>query len=440
MKKFGLLLKRKIVNMWPWITASDKNRLLTILFLALVIRIVFVSVLNPDGYYFSDTRHYDGAAKHLLAGEGFGDSYNRAPLYPLMIAGIYYMFGTSFLMVRLVEALLGVLICYLVYGIVREKYSATVAGLACFLSAVFPHFILLTGLLYPTQTFMFFLALALYFVLKINRKRHFLYMSLSAFFSALASLTVPSMFFILPFWILWIFVFNKKQMGEKLADVAVFIFVFSLFLSPWTLRNYQKYGRLTLVQPLPHTVLPNLSDLSEQKKEIQNGFKKTDAYRREHPTGTNEDSVINLVLHYVKNPSSTLKHLGSEMRHFWALYPDRLDTKNYEYRKTIHADDNRMVMGKDVMWRYVKIISILILAPLFLLAIIGLFYSDLFSPFTSLMLLTILGLSTGYSMIYSEVRYRIPVEPYIIILAAVGIYNLWRSPFLLKLQKTQAPF
>ena len=162
MKKFGLLLKRKIVNMWPWITASDKNRLLTILFLALVIRIVFVSVLNPDGYYFSDTRHYDGAAKHLLAGEGFGDSYNRAPLYPLMMAGIYYMFGTSFLMVRLVEVLLGVLFCYLVYGIAREKYSATVAGLACFFISCFSSFYFIDRTFVPNPDILCFFWLWLF--------------------------------------------------------------------------------------------------------------------------------------------------------------------------------------------------------------------------------------------------------------------------------------
>ena len=109
--------------------------------------------------------------------------------------------------------------------------------------------------------------------------------------------------------------------------------------------------------------------------------------------------------------------------------------------KTIHADDNRMVMGKDVMWRYVKNHQYFDFGTfVFAGDYRPVFIRICFSPFTSLMLLTILGLSTGYSMIYSEVRYRIPVEPYIIILAAVGIYNLWRSPFLLKLQKTQAPF
>jgi len=73
-------LKQIYLTFKTWLAKDNKNRLLAILILAFLIRLGFVLALNPNGYYFSDTRHYDKAAKALLAGEGFGEKYYRAPL------------------------------------------------------------------------------------------------------------------------------------------------------------------------------------------------------------------------------------------------------------------------------------------------------------------------------------------------------------------------
>jgi len=400
---------------------DERRTLLIILGLSLVLRLGFIAVLNPNGYYFSDTRHYDRAAKSLLDGNGFGEKYDRAPLYPIAMAGVYAVFGRSFVAMRIFESLLGVLLCLLVYQIARRYFRPMEALLAAGLAAIYPHFLLLVGILYPTHLFTVLLALSLYFLVLDIEHQSIRNMILSGLFAALAALTVPAIFFIIPFWIFWYLFRRGPSFGKKIIFVSIFVLVLAAVLSPWTLRNYHLYGRFTLVQPVPHTVLPNLDDLSAQEKEVQSGFQSTVEYRKRHPKGTDEDAIGNMLLHYLKHPVATVKYVVEELGHFWALYPDRLDTQKQQYRQSIHQRDQRMVMSSNNLWKVAKILSILVMLPVFILAIIGYASSRPFSEFSLLLFLTMFGLSIGYSLIYAEVRYRIPIEPYVLMFMAAGV-------------------
>lgn len=412
-----------------WLKHDQKHILYVILIAALVIRIGFVLALNPHKYYFSDTRHYDRAARSILDGNGFGEKYNRSPLYPVFMAGIYAVFGKSFVAMRLVESLVSVFICFLIYVIGRMIFSTTVGLIAAAVAAVYPHFILLAGILYSTNIFTLFLALSLFLLLKADREKSVFFSALSGLVSGLAALTIPSLFFILPFWILWLVFKPSQSWLLKLKIGFIYLFIFALTLVPWTLRNYKEYGRFTLVRPIPSTVLPNLKDLNAQKREIENGYQGTTEYLKLHPKGTKKDNVANMFLHYVKNPWGTVKYVVGEMGHFWALYPDRLNTPDPEYRKKIHKSDARMATGGARIWKIIKIGSIMVMAPVFALALLGLVVSGPFERNKLLLILTIFSIAFGYSMILAEVRYRIPVEPYILMFMAAGIAFIFkRSP------------
>ncbi len=413
-------MKQIYLQLKEWLTKDAKNQLLAILVLAFVVRLGFVLVLNPNGYYFSDTRHYDKAAKALLAGEGFGEKYYRAPLYPVIMAGVYSMFGKSFVAMRILEAFMGVGLCWMIFLIAEFLLNGRIALIATLLSALFPHFILLSGILYPTQVFAILMAASFYFLLKSEKAKHAWRTAISGVFAALAALTVPAIFFVIPFWLLWLCFLSGKSIRRNLSFALIFLAALFVTLAPWTLRNYHKYGRITLVQPLPHTVLPNLQDQQVQEQEVESGFQGTVKYLKENPTGTEEDTIVKTVLHYLLHPWGTIRHTISEMGHFWALYPDRLDTANPNYRQTIHAKDERMVTDSNRLWPYAKIISISVMAMVYFFACIGLLIASMNKHHLTIVLLTIAGFSIGYSLIYAEVRYRIPIEPYILIFTAAG--------------------
>ena len=175
---------------------------MAILILTFIVRLIFVAILKPDGFYFSDTRHYDTAALHLLAGDGFGEKYNRSPVYPVYMALTYAVFGHSFVAMRFVETLLGVFLVWLIYHIARKAFNEKIAMISALLAALFPHFIILAGLLYPTNLFTVLLASSVYFMIKSEETDARRYLILSAISSGLATLTIPSMLFVLPFWLL----------------------------------------------------------------------------------------------------------------------------------------------------------------------------------------------------------------------------------------------
>ena len=418
-------MKDALLKFYINLRNNDKKILFLFLAVAFVVRLVFILILDPHGYYLSDARHYDNAAKSILAGEGWGEKYYRSPLYPLVMAFVYFISGPSFVNMRLFDGVLSVLICLFVFLIAKHVFNKKIAFIATAIAAVFPHFIALTGILYSTNLFTLLLAVSCYFALKSDTALKVKYVVLSAIIAGLAALTIPSILFILPFWMVFLVFARKSQIVKRIGFVSLYILVFMAVLTPWTIRNYHKYDRLVLVRPLPNRVLPDFNSESVQNHKVESGFKEVSDYLREHPNGTKDDQVSNTVLHYLKHPVSAFQFTLKESIHFWALYPDRLNTMRPEYREAIQAKDNRMVRDGDFIWKSVKIVSIIVMLPVFLLALTGLFFGNIFTRKTLFLLLTIFPFSIGYSMIYAEVRYRIPVEPYILIFTAVGIYHLF---------------
>ena len=419
-----------IANIFDWIL-NNRNRFLIFVFIiALVVRVIFVCSLNKEKFYFSDARHYDAAAVRLIQGDGFDPAYSRAPFYPIFMAGVYKVFGHSFLAMRIIQAILGSILCLLIFEIGSIGFGSRVGAIAALASIFFPHLILISGLLYPTLLFAFLIAIMMVLQLKTNIPFRLGNAILIGQFFGLSTLTEASMIFFIPFYILWLLAQFKTGFLKRLAFIGIMFSVTLLVMSPWIIRGFKIYGRLTLVRPLPHTALPNLENPDETQSKIESGWKETTDYRVEHPMGTNKDSVINMVLVYIKNPWGTIRHILSELPHFWALYPDRLDTKKDTYRESIHTRDQRMATKNFFVSGFIKYVSIMVMLPVFSLSLIGFLTQGLKNSKGWLMFLLVFSFSLGYSMLYSEVRYRIPVEPYILIFASLGFIYLVNKFFV----------
>jgi hypothetical protein len=119
------------------------------------------------------------------------------------------------------------------------------------------------------------------------------------------------------------------------------------------------------------------------------------------------------------DPRSFFSHYFSEFFHFWKLYPDRVTTKN-------EFTDWKMTF-----------ISVVSFGPILLLGFIGVITSFSRWQKTSLLILTIMSFALGYSFFHPQVRYRIPIEPYLIIFAAYGFYVMWDR--IKKMRKKKQP-
>ena len=98
---------------------------------------------------------------------------------------------------------------------------------------------------------------------------------------------------------------------------------------------------------------------------------------------------------------------------------------NQSYRDELHARDSRVI--KETIYipnRLINAVSILSSGPIFLFALLGTIAMalrrDLKRELALLWIMT-LSFAVGYALFVGKLRYRIPVEPYLIILGAYGI-------------------
>src|SRR5687767_8928926 len=83
--------------------------LLGIFVTAFLLRVTFILTLQ-DGFYFPDSIDYSNAAVNLITNGELGETYNRAPGYPVLLAAIYLGFGENIVAIRIVESLIGALL------------------------------------------------------------------------------------------------------------------------------------------------------------------------------------------------------------------------------------------------------------------------------------------------------------------------------------------
>jgi 4-amino-4-deoxy-L-arabinose transferase-like glycosyltransferase len=155
------------------ISVEPRLLLLGIVFMALAIRAVYATVaVEVDPVLRQNALHGDAYGYHLLAshlahGNGFSwDGENltsyRMPGYPAFLAAIYAGFGQNFLVVRLVQALLGSLLCLPIFALARQALGDRLALLAALGVAVHPMLMYMTGWIYAETVYMSLLWLGLW--------------------------------------------------------------------------------------------------------------------------------------------------------------------------------------------------------------------------------------------------------------------------------------
>ena len=115
---------------------------------ALLLRVGF-GLTQFDLTNASDEVHWDRLGQAYVAlGILHPDTgMYRPPLYGLFLAGMYRTFGHNLVLVRIVQAIMGTITCYLIY-VLGSKMGEVVIGLfAAGLFAIYPLFVFFNGVL-----------------------------------------------------------------------------------------------------------------------------------------------------------------------------------------------------------------------------------------------------------------------------------------------------
>jgi 4-amino-4-deoxy-L-arabinose transferase-like glycosyltransferase len=184
---------------------------------------------------------YGAIANSLLAGQGYvaeagGEPiFYRPPVYTFFLATLYFLFGSAPLTVTLAHIGLDLVTCLIIYALARTTFDRPVAWLAAWGVGFYP-----LALYYDTRQlteplFTLLLAGLLYFWVKANEtlaKRAFLWAGL---FWGLGALCRGSLIY----FVVLVGGATLLRHGRK-AWVPVMIFFISgmLAIAPWTMRNY----------------------------------------------------------------------------------------------------------------------------------------------------------------------------------------------------------
>ena len=234
---------------------SRKTLIILIFLTAFIISFTYNILLCRDAEVLTHwSQHIDGLFYQAIAEtivEHGVIGYNEArptsfrpPLYPILLSGVYLLFGYNFLAVRVLQSILHALTSILIF-LIGEKIFGRNAGTGSgFLFALNPFLIFFSGEIGTETLFTFFTAATIFSVtvfIKSGNKK-ILFSGAVLFVAAMLTRTVLLGF--LPFLILLIYFISSKEEGKK--NAVIFALIFCVAILPWVVRNYAVHGHFII--------------------------------------------------------------------------------------------------------------------------------------------------------------------------------------------------
>jgi hypothetical protein len=195
-------------------------------------------------------------ARSLALGKGFSDVFRQGtdatawltPVYPLLLAGIFRIFGiftaASFIAAVALNIIFSAAACLPIFYAGRKIAGAGVGATAAWFWAIFPNAIMIpyewiwdTCLTALLSALLFWLTLEL---AESQRTRDWLLYGLLWGF---ALMTNPALGSLLPFLVGWAMYRAGRGGGRSLALGSLAILTAVLCCTPWTVRNYVAFHR-----------------------------------------------------------------------------------------------------------------------------------------------------------------------------------------------------
>ncbi|MEA2474931.1 MAG: hypothetical protein QOE06_2846 [Thermoleophilaceae bacterium] len=396
----------------------------TILLVALAARVAdvlltdFVPIFDPGDY----ARH----ARSLSEGHGYPGSLIsgvddptalRMPLYPLFLAAIDPLTGDRWELARLAQALLGTVTVGLIGLIGTRLFSRRVGLVAMALAAVFPPFIVLTGTLMSENLLLPLELGALLALLEHLRSDHrYRWAAVAGVLSGLAMLTRPNAAVLLLALVLGILSTRPRHW----RGVAVLVVAAAIVYAPWPIRN-----AVTLKEFVPVSTEFGLVAESTYNDYSAHLGKKPGVWVApwQQPPGAAQAILADKSL---SEPEMD-RRLTAEARHFvrhHPTYPAEVGFWNsmrllhitqpnqWWYWQNLGLSRNN---GAFTQWGFY---------PVLLLALVGIFLPGVTRAPRWIWLTPIL-MWVSLVFVNNEPRARAPIDPYFLLLAALGAVALW---------------
>ena len=412
--------------------------IVVILFFSLAVRVLFVLFVPAEPW--SDGGWYHAAAQNLVRRGEYGPGHLSAfypPGYPAFLAVIYTVAGESQLAGKLVDAILGTLVCWLTWLTGKRAFGSRTGLVGAFLMAAWPnqifHVNLLMSEILSTAMLMAIIVLVMDTTEGREMKTAWIAVGLLC---AWASLTRPVMLILLPAITLY-----RLQKCRTVYPVALVVLFVIIVVSGWTLRNYHAFGKF-----VPIATNSGINFWIGNNKYATG----TDNYSRDIPADDRELIAIKgadeldksrlgwrFGIEYIRNnPLAVLKLFPLKVFHLY-----RTDTSGY-YQGFLYAPMTPLGPRRASMTEFARLYSVIRLGTisyyvfvLLLASISMLFIRKYGLPSHYFLIVTIILTTLFYGVFFAKVRYHFPLMPIFALFAGHTIMvvknslassNLWR--------------
>jgi len=393
--------------------------------------IAFIIYQLVNFLYFPLHTIYPDESRFISEAIKFGQSFQfytgseRAWEMPLtaIIYGLFYkLIGTKvglIIVIRIFQSLLVILNAFLIYKISEIIFKNKIQSLIAFIIMLFyPFFIYYQGLLLSETIFITILLIAFYFIYKWYESDFQLnkYFLLSNVFLILGLYFKATLSILPPFLISGFYFFNKFNLKFFLKIFIYSFLICLIVLSPWLIRNYIIFNKLIIFTTSSgaNLYLGNNKNNKDGGCDWNKDVDKKLVVKIKKLSEIEQNKVFKeKALEFIKkHPHIFLRLAVMKLKRFYNI---EFNNKNLRKSKL----------------NYISIFSYGIIFILFLVSIIlnrknwrklSVIYI-LFIYFTLL-----------HMIVIASIRYRLPLEPFMILLASYTIYyfykrveNVWHS-------------
>jgi hypothetical protein len=420
---------------------SFGRKLLYVCLLALVVRGGFVLLEKRDEPAIGDAIWYDAQANVNADGDLFqhpfdgGPSADHPPLTPLVMTPVAFVFGDEILPKRLAMSVLGVAVVALIGILARDVSRSERVGLvAAVVAALYPNLWLNDALVMSETVATLATTVVLLLAVRFHRRPTWAMATWLGLACGLSVLARAELALLVPFVALPLALLSGDDGGRNRFGRAVLAGAISvLVVMPWTLWNVTRFEEPVLLSSNDGLTLIGANCDSMFYGEDIGVWDLACAFAVpvDDAEDQSEESVLyrEQALEYLGNQKSRLPVVAAaRVGRVWSLYaPGQMVDYSAGAVDTCTAEqtDPCPGEGREAWAGWLGTVMFWVLAPLAAFGTVALrrqgrSWLDLLPLLMTFVVVTITAV-----LFYGLVRFRVPAEVALVVLAAAGIDALW---------------
>ena len=403
--------------------------------LALLLRLGYLYELSDSPLFAApvvDARTYVEEARYLseVSWTGKQAPFWQPPLYPYALAALFALGGENYYLPRLLQALLGAMVCVLTYLLGRQIFGTGIGLAAALFAAGYGPLIYFGGELLPVLPAVFLNLLLLYLLATGHSQPRYLFIG---FLTGLSALTVANILLFLPVLLGWLY-WNQKREGHApraaLKAPALLLIGCTLVIAPVTWRNFAVGDDLVLIS---HNAGINFYIGNNAE------YERTTTIRPGREW-----------LELVETPAreAGIEKASEKSRYFFGLSWDYISAQPLDFMELLAYKGYLFLRGDEIprnldlyyarthsrllsllMWKDGLAFPFGLVVPFALLGLYAFWRSpEGRSPEGRLLLLFVATYAASIVLFFVTSRYRMPAVPPLLLFAAFGVRALWFLP------------